>query len=154
MEVSWGVRHTEKRELNGIKIWGECEESQHLHRTVASPLLLWWTQTKTPFEDTELILIIPVGLILRGQHCLDVSPPKKTHFSGHRIPDTVPLNCENSSHNGAQVEKKTPKRPQNPPSSIILPPLPPNTPPLQQSSHLGKQRSKASSEESFSISWD
>lgn len=46
-------------------------------------------------------------------------PPsqKKTHFSGQRIPDTVPLNCENSPHNRDREEKET----QNPPS----PPTPP-----------------------------
>lgn len=44
-------------------------------------------------------------------------PPKKTHFSGQRIPDTVPLNCENSTHNGDCEEKEIP----NPPSSLDPP---------------------------------
>lgn len=59
--------------------------------------------------------------------------PKKTHFSGQRFPDTVPLNCENSPHNGDRGEKETP----NPPTFLI--------PPHSPSSHLGKQRSPASS---------
>lgn len=42
-------------------------------------------------------------------------PPKKTHFSGQRFPDTVPLNCENFPHNRERGEKDTP----NPPTSLI-----------------------------------
>lgn len=68
---------TVKREADVIRVsWG-CRQSQQLHRTVASLLLLCWTLTKTPFEDTELILIIPVGLILRDQCCLAISPQKR-----------------------------------------------------------------------------
>jgi len=46
---------------------------------------------------------------------LRLSPPKKTHFSGQRIPDTVALNCENSPHNGDEAGK----RPQNHPPFLI-----------------------------------
>lgn len=46
--------------------------------------------------------------------------PKKTHFSGQRFPDTVPLNCENSPHNGDRGERETP----NPPTFPHPPTLP------------------------------
>lgn len=58
-------------------------------------------------------------------------PPKKTHFSGQRIPDTVPLNCENSLHNGDWGEKETP----NPPSSL--------TPPTHPIVTLGKAKERS-----------
>lgn len=42
--------------------------------------------------------------------------PPKTHFSGQRIADTVPLNCENLQNNRDWGEKR---EPQSPPSSLI-----------------------------------
>lgn len=59
-------------------------------------------------------------------------PPKKTHFSGQRIPDTVPLNCENSTHNGDCEEKEI----QNPNCS----PHPPYTHPTVT---LGKAKEQS-----------
>lgn len=57
-----------------------------------------------------------MGLILWGS-LLPRHPPttplkkqkKKAHFSGQRFPDSVPLNCENSLHNGRRGERETPK---------------------------------------------
>lgn len=80
---------------------------------VPSPKLLDTEWDPLP-GHCELILIIPVGLILRGSLLPSHFPPwkkkkKKAHFSGQRFPDSVPLNCENSPHNGCRGERETPK---------------------------------------------
>ena len=98
----------QNREANVIRIWeGQWRPlSYSVGHRLRPPSRRLWTDPDYPSRFN------PQGPALLG--CF---PPKKTHFSGQRIPDTVPLNCENSLHNGNWEKKKT----TNPPSFLTPP---------------------------------